>query len=57
MQMPMENRMFASFEPHACHLLHFLQCEGGASFMEVALVGSLVLVLVLLMLLAMQSRG
>lgn len=49
--------MFAPSDPHASHLLHFLQCEGGTSFMEVALVGSLILVLVLLVVLATQSRG
>lgn len=57
MQTPMEHRMFATSEPHVRHLVHFMQCEGGASFMEVALVTSLLLVVALLFLLAMQGRA
>ncbi len=47
--------MFDS-NPRPRSVSHLLRGEGGTSFMEVALVGSLVLVLALLILLAMQGR-
>ena len=55
-QVPMEKRMSDS-QPHPRCLSHLLQGECGASFMEVALVSSLLLVVALLMLLAMQSQA
>lgn len=44
-------------EPRPARLAHLLRGESGVSFMEVALVGSLVLVLALLLLLAMQGQA
>ena len=55
-QAPMEIRMF-ELEPRPCCLSHLLRGEGGASFMEIALVSSIVLVLALLILLAMQGQS
>jgi hypothetical protein len=44
-------------QPRPARFSHLLRGEGGTSFMEVALVGSLLLVLALLLLLAMQGQA